>query len=126
MQTLPRGAQPVHKLRGESRALAKRVNRVRYGDVVSRAIQLSRQEVDWCPDLIPFGEMWAKGKSLNEIMDELISRTDISGDMVGCFRRARDLAGQLAEVWRESNPERSQEMWALVRATGRDEVEVIG
>ena len=93
---------------------------------MSRAIQLSRQEVDWCPDLIPFGEMWADGHSLNEIMENLICRTDISGDMVGSFRRARDLAGQLAEVWRETNPERSQQMRALVRATGRDEVEVIG
>jgi len=126
VQNLPRGAQPVRKLRGEARALAKRVNRIRYGDVVSRAIQLSRQEVDWCPDLIPFGEMWANGNSLNEIMEELVSRTDISGDMVGGFRRARDLAGQLAEVWKESNPERSQQIRTLVRATGRDEVEVIG
>jgi superfamily II RNA helicase len=126
VQNLPRGAQTVNRLNGETRALAKRVNRVRYGDVVTRAIQLTHQEVDWCPDLIPFGEMWAKGRPLDEVMAQLISRTDISGDLVGAFRRARDLAGQLAAVWAETNPDRSREVWELMRTTGRDEVEVVG
>jgi hypothetical protein len=29
----------------------------------------------------------------------LTSPTDISGDLVGAFRRAKDLAGQLIDVW---------------------------
>ena len=55
----------------------------------------------------------------------IVNQTDISGDLISCFRRAKDLAGQLKAVYADV-PDRRQMLTDLIRTVSRDEVEVVG
>jgi hypothetical protein len=92
--------------------------------VVEEAARLTDTPTTFDPSLIPFGRAWANGRALRELTEAIECETDISGDLVSAFRRAKDLAGQLAAVW-EADPTRSAAVRALVRRVDRDEVEVI-
>jgi ATP-dependent RNA helicase HelY len=81
-------------------------------------------ETGFCPELMLFGKGWADGRSLADLLEYLDSPTDVSGDLVGAFRRARDLAGQLLPLWAHDKA-RSDAIHDLIRSTGRDEVEVV-
>ena len=50
--------------------------------------------------------------------------TDVSGDLITGFRRAKDLAGQLRDVYRDL-PDRKEMLEDLIRRVRRDEVEVV-
>ena len=69
--------------------------------------------------------MWAQGKSLAEVMANVYSPTDVTGDLVGAFRRARELAGQLKHLW-EHDEMKTAEIKRLMRDVSRDEVAVVG
>lgn len=107
------------------RGLGRHISRVRHGDAVTSAEQLNRQELTWDPEMIPFGIQWAEGRTLAEIMMEVDSPTDISGELIGAFRRARDLLGQLRRVYADVDPQRTDELSDMLRSTRRDEVEVL-
>jgi superfamily II RNA helicase len=114
----------VRPLKGADRDLARHANRIRFGPNVTRAEQLTGLGVTWCPDMIPFGRMWAEGRPLAAILLHIDAPTDVGGDLVGAFRRAKDLVGQLRQVYAE-DPTRAEAMAALIRSVSRDEVMVV-
>ncbi len=119
---LPRGAiVPAAK---RYRELAGRIEKIRRSEIVTASEALSGTEVTWDGGLIPFGRWWAEGKTLPELMGQLHTTTDASGDLVGAFRRAKDLAGQLRGAW-EGFPEQIRAVDGLIRSVTRDEVEVV-
>ena len=68
---------------------------------------------------------WAEGKGLGEIRAMVDSTSDVSGDLVGAFRRAKELAGQIRAVYGEDE-DKTTMLTALIRRVARDEVEVVG
>ena len=120
---LPRGVT-VPDAR-QQRGLGRTISRIRSSDVVVAAEEMTGQAVTWDHQMITIGKWWAEGNSLGDILEKVRSPTDISGSLVGVFRRAKDLAGQLKDVWREEDPERARELMDLVRSVSRDEVEVV-
>ncbi len=114
----------LRPVKGADLALGRDANKLRYSPIVTGAEELTGIGVTWCPDMIPFGRMWAEGKSLADMMTNLESPTDISGDLVGAFRRAKDLVGQLKAV-HASDPDRAAALAELIRTVSRDEVLVI-
>ena len=107
------------------KGLIREVEGVARSDVVFGAAQLTRAPLVWDARMIPFGRWWAEGRSLNELLINVSSHTDVSGELVGAFRRARELGGQLKAVWADIDPGRASEVAALVRSVSRDEVEVV-
>jgi superfamily II RNA helicase len=125
VQNLPRGTNLITPPDKALRALAKGVAQVRFSSTVREAERITKVEVDFTPELIPLGRAWAEGQPLSTITEQLDTGIDISGDLVGAFRRARDLCSQLVELWRD-DADRVEELYDLLDATARDEVEVVG
>jgi len=121
---LPRTVLSRYPLRGRWRYLRERIMRVRNSDIVLGGSELMGYPVPFSPDLMPFGYLWAQGAPLAVLMNRLQSDIDVSGDLVGAFRRAKDLAGQLREVYRE-DPIMRDRLSHLMEKVSRDEVEVI-
>jgi superfamily II RNA helicase len=120
---LPRGVSvPASR---QHKRLGREIANVRESDVVVSAEQLSGLQAGWDHQLIPIGKWWAEGRALSEITYNISTPTDISGSLVGAFRRAKDLAGQLRDVWRDDKP-RAEMLTELIRSVSRDEVEVVG
>ena len=107
------------------KALAKQIAMVQGSAVVQDAGQLSGIEYAFDPDLMLLGRAWAMGKDLQEVMMMVESDTDIAGDLISGFRRAKDLVSQLRAVY-ASDPDRAETLHALQRSVSRDEVEVVG
>ena len=121
---LPKGVRLRDRLHGPTRALAKQINRIRYSEIVQQAERVTQSEVTWSPDLIPFGAAWANGKSLIDLEELYQSDTDMSGQLVGGFRRAKDLVGQIRGVYRHDDAT-WERLSALIKQVKRDEVEVV-
>ena len=121
---LPRGASVRGRPTKAERALLGRVDDVRWSYPVEESAAISRVEVTWCPEMFPLGRAWAEGKSLVEILETVDSTTDFSGDLITGFRRAKDLGGQLRQVYAEL-PDRLAVLEELLRTVSRDEVEVL-
>ncbi|MEL6342054.1 MAG: DEAD/DEAH box helicase [Myxococcota bacterium] len=119
---LPRGVVIPEARR--FKRLGKTIEKVRYSEVVVHAEELSGLQAGWDFQLIPIGKWWAEGRSMGEIMLNVVSPTDISGSLVGAFRRAKDLAGQLSDVWVDFE-DRTEMLRDLIRSVSRDEVEVV-
>jgi hypothetical protein len=111
-------------MKGQDADIARRGTRIRHSEVVTHAEALTKLEVTWCPDMIAFGRMWAEGKSLEELSRLVVSQTDLTGDLVGAFRRAKDLIQQLRLVWWEDKVKRD-ELAELLKRVSRDEVLVV-
>jgi superfamily II RNA helicase len=107
------------------RRLGWKVTAVRDSEIVREAERLTRSETCWDPRLIGLGTAWAEGKGLGEIRAMVDSTSDVSGDLVGAFRRAKELAGQIRAVYGEDE-DKTQMLTALIRSVARDEVEVVG
>ena len=120
---LPRGVSvPQSRM---YKGLGKRIGQVQGSEIVLAAEELTGLPTTWDHQMIVIGKWWAEGRALGDILDHVISPTDISGSLVGAFRRAKDLAGQLRQVWRDEDPERAAELRELIRSVSRDEVEVV-
>jgi hypothetical protein len=119
---LPRGAFTSAARR--YKALGRRVERIRFSEVVVESEQLTRARLGWDHQMIPIGRWWATGDSLEDILMQITYQTDISGGLVGAFRRAKELAGQLRGVW-SHDENRVKELEAMIRRVTRDEVEVV-
>lgn len=122
---LPKAASLRYKASPAQRKAAKVVTSVRMSSPVLSAEAITGVECTWSPELIGIGEAWAKGSSLEEIMRMISTPTDLSGQLVGGFRRAKDLASQLREAMREDE-HRAESLHNLMRRVSRDEVEVVG
>ncbi len=121
---LPRKVQANFRPRGDDRALARQIKQIRHSDLILDAEEMTGLQYDFDPDLISLGRAWASGDSLQDILLMIYSETDVSGDLITGFRRAKDLAGQLRDVYRDI-PERKEMLEALIRTVRRDEVEVV-
>ncbi len=121
---LPRAANRNYWLKREDKKLATDLEEIVRGGVVAGAAELTGSPWTWEPDLIPLGRLWAEGHSLQELLLMVESGTDVSGDLITGFRRAKDLAGQLLDVYAQI-PERVQLIRELIRKVSRDEVEVV-
>lgn len=124
VQDLPRGTTIRYHPDERTRRIVKEIQRVLHGRAVREADRILNQMTNFSPDLIIFGRGWAEGRSLKELLDLVESPTDVAGDLVGAFRRARDLVGQLKPLWAE-DPLRTSAIRALLDSTARDEVEVV-
>ena len=124
VQTLPRTARVSRPEDERWWEIFDAVQRVFESDVVYDSQFLTGQEIVFVPPLMPLGAMWARGESLETILQEISNPTDLSGDIVGAFRRAKDLVGQLRAVYHEDE-DRRKDLTNLIRSVSRDEVEVI-
>ena len=61
---------------------------------------------------------------MRSLLQDIRCPTDISGDLVGAFRRAKDLARQIMGVYRDDETVRERMREMIYRVT-RDEVEAI-
>ena len=109
----------------QDRRVGWAVSKVRESSIVRAADYIAGSESTWDPRLIGLGSAWAEGKGLNEVLANVYSPTDVSGDLVGAFRRARELAGQLKALWAEDEA-RTAEINKLIRTVTREEVAVVG
>ena len=107
------------------RRLARSIAQLYESKIVVQAEEISAIAVVWTPPFIPIGRAWIQGTPLHELMDDISSRTDISGDLISCFRRAKDLAGQLRVVYKDF-PSQRKILTSLIRKAARDEVEAVG
>lgn len=108
----------------QDKRLAREIRDIRYSDRVLDAEELSGVTYAWDPDLMILGRAWASGESLQDILMLVRSETDISGDLITGFRRAKDLAGQLKDVYADI-PDRREAIEDMIRTVSRDEVEVV-
>jgi superfamily II RNA helicase len=120
----PRKAQRNYGLDKDTRRLAHRIEAIRASAIVAEAEHMTDIEVVWAPEWIPLGRAWVIGEDMVDVLAMVDTETDIAGDVVGTFRRAKDLCKQLSEVLRDL-PDRSEALRALVKRVSRDEVEVV-
>ncbi|MFK7927177.1 MAG: hypothetical protein AB8H79_03240, partial [Myxococcota bacterium] len=123
--TFPRKAQRRYGMDKRTRQLARDIESVRHSAPVVDAEAITEMEVEFSPAWIELGRAWVAGDSFTTVLGMVDSETDIAGDVVGAFRRAKDLCKQLAEVYRDL-PERSEALRHLSKRVSRDEVEVVG
>ena len=123
VQTLPRNAR-VRRPPEKWDLIMARIAEVYRTEVVQGAARLTNTEVVLTPELMHFGERWALGESLPTLMEDIDSPTDLSGDLVGALRRAKDLISQLKGVYQEDEWRRKQ-LTKLMREVTRDEVEAV-
>jgi ATP-dependent RNA helicase HelY len=119
-----RDVRPRIRIRGDDVGIIRDVEGVRRSEIVRGSESITGNDVCWCPEMVPYGRLWAEGRPLSELLEQLDSGADISGDLVGAFRRAKDLVGQLIDVWADDRA-RVAELKALLRAVSRDEVLVV-
>jgi superfamily II RNA helicase len=120
----PRSVVLRDPLRGRWLKLRDRLRRIKDSEVVSRGAEFLPTPITFCPELMPFGHLWAQGHSLAALMLLLQSDIDVSGDLVGAFRRAKDLAGQIRAAYKD-NDFMVARLNSLIKKVSRDEVEVI-
>jgi hypothetical protein len=89
------------------------------------AEEISGTQYSWDSDLLHLGRRWAAGDPLADLVAQITSRTDLSGDLITGFRRAKDLLGQLRMVYAD-DPSHAAAIKQLIRTVTRDEVEVVG
>ena len=114
----------VHTTKADRRA-GWGVSKIRNSPIVLAADALNGSETTWDTRLIGLGTLWAQGKTLAEVMAHVYSPTDVTGDLVGAFRRARELAGQLKHLWAHDE-HKASELQRLMRSVSREEVAVVG
>jgi superfamily II RNA helicase len=107
------------------RRLGWKVDKIRNGAMLKEAEEMTGLDTCWDPRMITLGSAWAQGKSLNEVLMTVDSTSDRSGDLVGAFRRAKELAGQIKVLW-DYDEDKVQMLGTLIRSVARDEVEVVG
>ena len=125
VSTFPRKVQRRFPIPRNVRDLARQIEAIRHNGPVLDAEQITETEAIFSPPWIPLGQEWVRGADLPELLSMIDSETDVSGDIVGTFRRAKDLCKQLAAVYRDL-PDRSEALIDLSRRVSRDEVEVVG
>jgi superfamily II RNA helicase len=120
----PRKAERRFGLDKDLRQLANRVEAVRRSPIVVDSEVLTQMEIQWSPYWIPLGRAWVRGDAMVDVLKMVESETDIAGDIVGTFRRAKDLCKQLADV-HQDHPEHAAALRDLAKRVARDEVEVV-
>lgn len=123
VQTLPRTAK-VFLPDEKWFPIFEELEKVYEGEIVVGAEELMDQESTYTPELMPLGERWAKGESLSSLLNDIRNPTDLAGDLVGGFRRAKDLVSQVRQV-HVADEQRWRELTEVLRKVTRDEVQVL-
>ena len=110
--------------RGEMAKIAKKMREIRFGDVVRLCEQAVGIPVTFTPEMLLFGVGWYEGNSLQELCLMIESPTDISGDLVSAFRRAKDMSLQMRRVFAEDDW-MTEKLKDIAKTVSRDEVEVV-
>lgn len=118
---LPRKSNCLFGLNKEQKHIARHFQRIRFSRIVVDGEELSGDSVSWERFMIPIGIAWYRGSSLTEIVAMVETPTDISGDIINAFRRAKDIAGQLCTVYADL-PEGVEKYRSLMKVISRDEV----
>ena len=121
---LPRNVYVFRKPTKRMREMMRDVRLVFISDIVRESARLTQQQLVWEPQMLHIGQAWAEGKSLVEIQNMFSCPTDITGMLIGAFRRAKDLLSQLRTAYVDM-PEQYEQYTALMKAVSRDEVEVV-
>jgi ATP-dependent RNA helicase HelY len=117
---LPRPTGPLRKL---DRELAY----IRRSNPVLSAEKEQSEAATYCPEMLLIGANWYDGVSLIDILDRLDTNSDVAGILINGFRRAKDLAGQLRDVYKLAEDEVMLErLRTVIKTVSRDEVEVVG
>jgi len=119
-----RSVEVLQRPRGELAKLARKLREIRYGDAVQKTEKLNGVQVTFTPEMLIFGKAWYEGHSLQELLLMLDSTTDVSGDLVSAFRRAKDLSMQMRRVFAE-DPWMMEKLKEISKTVSRDEVEVV-
>ena len=106
------------------RDLAREFSEIANSDFVVEGSRITGYPITWEPLMIPLGKAWAEGAYFGEILLRISSNTDVSGTLIGAFRRAKDLVMQLRNAWSEK-PQKQKMLTDLLLTISRDEVEVI-
>ncbi len=120
----PRSARIRRKPKGVAARIGRDLRSMRFGKAVSVSEPFRSEPVTFCPDMIPFGVRWYQGTPLVELLLDIQANADLSGDLVSGFRRAKDLASQLNDDYRQDE-QMIETMRSVMRTVSRDEVEVI-
>jgi len=123
VQTLPRNAR-VNRGHEKWKPIIRSIFEVYDSPTVQGAATLTNSETVLTPELMALGERWAQGDPLSELMREIDCPTDLSGDIVGALRRAKDMVSQVRAVYFDDE-DRRKELSALIRKVTRDEVEAV-
>jgi superfamily II RNA helicase len=123
---LPRNTRCGIKLPRDSRTPLQSIERILRTEAVQVSADLSGQEVAFDLDAVALGYSWAKGDTLDEILHNMDSQTDVSGSVVSGFRRAKDLATQLRYAAGPLMPDTQAQFRRIARQVTRDEVMVVG
>lgn len=124
VQELPRTVYLKEPLRGKWLKWRERIRRIKNSETVTRSEELIGLPLTFSAELMPFGYYWANGHSLASLMLLLQSEIDVSGDLVGAFRRAKDLASQIRSAYK-SDKFMEEKLSNLITKVSRDEVEVL-
>lgn len=124
VQSLPRRAKVYMPGDDKWFGIFDQVEKVHESTVVTEGRELMDAEETFTPELMPLGERWAQGESLDSILNDIRSRTDLSGDLVGGFRRAKDLISQIRQVHHHDEA-RWQQLTEVMQKVSRDEVRVL-
>ncbi len=101
------------------------LDKIMTSDMLARAVDLAGGEPRCDARMFALGHQWATGATLAEMLLQVRSHNDVSGDMVGAVRRGKDLMGQLRVLFQDQDPERAKAYRAVMRQVSRDEVEAI-
>jgi superfamily II RNA helicase len=118
---LPRKSNRLFGLDREQKGVARHFQRIRFSRIVVDGEELSGDSISWDRFMIPIGIAWYRGLSLNDVVTMVETPTDISGDIINAFRRAKDIAGQLCTVYADL-PESVEKYRAMMKVISRDEV----
>lgn len=109
-------------------ALAQRlvaIDNILTGEVVERGLALAGGEPRCDARMMALGYHWAQGAALPALLQRVRSQHDISGDIVGSLRRAKDLVGQLRALYQDQDPDKAKALRQVMHQVTRDEVEVV-
>jgi superfamily II RNA helicase len=124
-QELPPRVQVALELPAALSTRLRSIDAILKGDIIERAVALAGGEPRCDARMMALGYHWAAGVSMPELLRRVRSEHDISGDIVGALRRAKDLVGQLRALYEEEDPELAAALKRVMREVSRDEVEVI-
>jgi superfamily II RNA helicase len=118
---LPRNVRVSAAVPSGIRRCLPTVQKVLEGPEVGEAIRLAGGEPVCDSAVMALAHLWAEGADFSDVIKTLQSTSDVSGDMVGAFRRAKDLTSQLASVLGVEEA-RGVEIKAVLRIVARGEV----
>ena len=113
--------------RGDLGRVVRRIKGIHGSDPVRRTAIEQSARPTFCAEMAPLGLAWYEGEALLDIADAVDASADIAGLLVNAFRRAKDQASQLRDVYRAGEDQAMVDrLDEVIRTASRDEVQVVG